>query len=141
MEQDEYTRLQKEQFERSADAQDIATGESRLASQSSIETFEKIFTPTEKPDKFSKRHSKRDFSLTYTQNDKQRNFLSLMAELISALDHDHLKEVADIYDAERANYCALLRSHNFMQQRELTTSRHHIDRAVSGQKKKGLFQK
>lgn len=141
MEEDEVRELQRAQLERAADAQDIATGESRLASQSSIETFEKIFTPTEKNDKFSKRHAKRDFSLTYTQNDKQRNFLSLMAELISALDHDHLKEVADIYDAERANYCALLRSHNFMQQKELTTSRHNIDRATGGQNKKGLFQK
>jgi len=140
MDDSEREELQERQLEAARDADTQNFGESRMASQSSTEVFEKIFTPTQKQGSmYDKYHALRDYTLTYTKNEGQIKLFLIDAELISALLRDHLIEPANMFLAESKLFAGLLRSQDFSQQRELTTARHHVER-VGGEKKKGLFK-
>lgn len=132
--------LQEHQLEQARNAETQGFGESRMASQSGTEVFEKIFTPTQKQGSvYDKYHALRDYTLTFTKNEGQIKLFLIDAELISALLRDHLVEPANMFLAESKLFAGLLRSQGFAQQKELTTARHNIER-VGGKEKKGLFK-
>ena len=96
--------------------------------RSGTELMQSIIEPTNDPDNvYDSFHALKDWDLTFTKTDEQRNYLMIAGQLVTALHHNGLKEPASAINAEAKRYAALLRSQDFSQQKELRAIRQYVE--------------
>jgi len=106
----------------------------------STEVLQDIYTPDrDTQNEYDNYHALKDWTLTYTKNDEERNYLMLGGHLVTALEYNGLHLVAHAVNSEDKRFAALLRSHNFSQQRELRSTRQFIEGKEKKEQEKGLF--
>jgi hypothetical protein len=107
---------------------------------SSTEVMQDIYTPDRDIDnRFDYLHALKDFTLTYTKTDEERNFLMIGGYAETACDYNGLYNVAKALLSEDKRFMGLLRSHNFAQQRELRSTRQFVEGREKKEQDKGLF--
>lgn len=96
--------------------------------RSGTELMQSIIEPTCDPDNvYDQFHALKDWDLTFTKTDEQRNYLMIAGQLVTALHHNGLNEPASAINAEAKRYAALLRSQDFSQQKELRAIRQYVE--------------
>lgn len=104
------------------------------------EVMQDIYTPDRDiENQFDKLHAVKDFTLTYTKTDEERNFLMLGGYAETACEYNGLHNVAKALLSEDKRFMGLLRSHNFAQQRELRSTRQFVEGREKKDQEKGLF--
>jgi len=107
---------------------------------SATEVMQDIYSPDRDiENEFDKFHAIKDWTLTYTKNDEERNYLMVGGHLVTACQYNKLHNVANAVNAEDKRFAALLRSHNFAQQRELRSTRQFVEGREKKDENKGIF--
>jgi hypothetical protein len=107
---------------------------------STTEVMQDIYTPDRDIGNiFDKNHALKDFTLTFTKNDAERNFLMISGYAQTACKYNGLNNVADALLSEDKRFMGLLRSHNFAQQKELRSARQFVEGREKKDSEKGFF--
>jgi hypothetical protein len=145
-EEEEYTNEPPERYtpQQMTDAQRQVDyyNEGRLPplASNATEVLQDIYTPDRDiENKFDKFHALKDWTLTYTKTDEERNYLMLGGYLVTACEYNGLTIVSAAVNSEDKRFAGLLRSHNFAQQRELRSTRQFVEGREKKEQSKGIF--